>query len=97
MAQQITQTFKVFVRRDDYTGELGVSLFGCDMSEYGYIYVRDQELTIEIPDQSELVACEIDSLKKTGDRIQEDARRKLREIEDKISNLRCLEAPKGKD
>lgn len=87
---QVTMAFKIHCDRD-YKGELQYHAFSSDMSAYGYIYVCDRTITIDLPDGFDVRAAEIDMLRKKADDIQSRAQVKVNMIQEQISKLLCLE------
>ena len=81
----------VHSRRCEYTGKLSYHLFVAEMSEYGYVMVNEQEITIDIPDDFNPVASEIEMLRAAKQKIQAEAQVKANAIEDQISKLSSIE------
>lgn len=65
--------------------------FSSDMSAYGYAYICDRTITIDLPDEFNATAAEIAMLRKKADEIQWRAQAKVNAIQEQISKLLCLE------
>lgn len=76
-----------------FDGEIKFSAIGCDMSEYGYTLLQTQNISIgfDVPDDFNLDAEEIKSLRAEQKKIQAEAQRRLTQIEERIQSLQSLE------
>lgn len=75
-----------------YANEYEYSIMASkDMSEYGYIAIVDQEVSIDIPDDFNPVPVEIEMLRKAKAKIQAEAQMKANAIDEQIGKLLCLE------
>jgi len=88
---KITTKQLIHAKRSDFTGVVSYHFFECDMSAYGYVPVVEQEITIDVPDEFNPVAAEIEMLRAAQKKMQADAQVKANHIEDQISKLSCLE------
>lgn len=70
------------------------SFFECDMSEYGYIPISEQEITVEVPDWFNPIPIQVDCLKEQQRKIRAEAEAKVLFINEKIQKLLSIEAPK---
>ncbi len=69
------------------------SFFECDMTDYGYILIGEQEIAIEVPDDFNPVPIQISALKEAQQKIRAEAEQKTLVIEEKIQKLLAIEAP----
>lgn len=66
-----------------------VTLFGCDMSEYGHILLGPVTVTFDVP-QIDIVAAQLNSLEKAKAEVVKEYEIKLHDLDEKIQNLRAL-------
>lgn len=64
--------------------------FATDMSEYGYVYLGDVEVTVAVP-QVDARARMADMLRAERQRVLAEAQVKANEIDEKIQSLLALE------
>lgn len=96
-----TKTIYIAVRKYHWQDEPVIVVDNQDMSDihadanssvslYKVLEAREIEVP-EIPSQAELNGVEIEGLEKLRQRVQEEAREKVRQINERIANLTCLE------
>ena len=94
MKHTIKSTMFVHAQKS-YFGEeeFNLSLLACDMSEYGYIFIGEVEVSVnyDLPDNFNITQLEIDSLRKEQKRIQAEAQNNITRLEEKIQSLLCIE------
>lgn len=90
-----TATTTQFVHAEkDYEGNVRFKVLGADMSEYGYTFLGiTKEVTVEfeVPDDFNLTAEEIKSLRAHQKKIQAEAQRQVLEIEERIQSMLAIE------
>lgn len=62
-----------------------------DMSECGYTKVMAHEFVVEIPDEFNPTAAQLDALEKTKTELSKEFNARIAQINDQISKLQCLE------
>ncbi len=93
MKHTITQAMFVHAEKDYGTGGHKLLLKICDMSEYGYIFLGEVEVSVdyELPDDFNFTQCQIDALRKEQKRILAESQKKVTEIEEQIQKMLCIE------
>lgn len=73
--------------------EFKLSLLACDMSQYGYIFIGEVEVSVDydLPDNFNYTQAEIDVLRKEQKRIQAEAQNNITRIEEQIQSMLCIE------
>lgn len=64
---------------------------GCDMSEYGYIYLGERELELEVPTEKELTLAQIAMLRAKEMKIQAQAYKECERVREEIQKLLAIE------
>lgn len=72
-------------------GAASLSFFSGDMSAYGYTYICQAVVTVDIPDERTLVESAINSLRQQASAIRAEATAKCTEIEGQIQNLLAID------
>ena len=93
MKHTIKQNMLVHSVKDYVKGGHNLVLFYSDMSQYGYIFIGEVEVSVDydLPDNFNYTQAEIDSLRKEQKRIQAEAQNKITRIDEKIQSLLCIE------
>ena len=93
MKHKIKQTAFVHAEKDCVKGGHNLVLYYSDMSQYGYIFIGEVEVSVDfdLPDNFSFTQAEIDVLRKEQKRIQAEAQNKVTRIEEKIQSLLCIE------
>ena len=93
MKHKIKQTAFVHAEKDYVKGGHNLVLYFSDMSQYGYIFIGEVEVSVDfdLPDNFSFTQAEIDVLRKEQKRIQAEAQNKITRIEEKIQSLLCIE------
>jgi hypothetical protein len=96
---QITTEAKAFLEKKsgvtpaDLRTEEGarrLSFFRADMSAYGFLYIGKATITVEIPDEKELVENAVASLREQAAHIRAKATAECTEIEGQIQQLLAI-------
>ncbi len=97
MKLSITKT--VHIGLDDISNNENTkfSFFDCDMSEYGYVVLGEQEISIEIPDDFNPIPLKVRAIENEKRKIQLDCETKIIALNEKIQKLLCIEAPKQEE
>ena len=93
MKHKIKQTAFVHAKKDYVKGGHNLVLYFSDMSQYGYIFIGEVEVSVDfdLPDNFSFTQAEIDVLRKEQKHIQAEAQNKITRIEEKIQSLLCIE------
>ena len=93
MKHTITQAMFVHAEKQYGTNGHTLSLKVCDMSEYGYVFLGEVEVSVdyELPDDFNFTQRQIDALRKEQKRILAESQNKVTEIEEQIQSMLCLE------
>ena len=93
MKHKIKQTAFVHAEKDYVKGGHNLVLYFSDMSQYGYIFIGEVEVSVDydLPDNFSFTQAEIDVLRKEQKRIQAEAQNNITRIEEKIQSLLCIE------
>ena len=93
MKHTIKQNLFVHAEKDHETGGHELVLHYSDMSQYGYIFIGEVEVSVDydLPDNFNYTQAEIDVLRKEQKRIHAEAQNKITRIEEKIQSLLCIE------
>lgn len=75
----------------DWKGEIKYEFFQFDMTEYGYMKVCEHAFEVEIPDNFNPIAAQVESLNAQKTKLQNEFNARVREINDQIANLQCIE------
>lgn len=70
------------------------TFFNCDMKDYGYVLINEQDITIEVPDDFNPVPAAIAALRSKQQKIRAEAEQKSLLIDEQIQKLLAIEAPK---
>lgn len=86
---------EVFIHAEKGYGsdEVTFKVFGCDMSEYGYVMLYSQEIDIEVEVSNDFnfTNAQIDVLRQQQNKIQAECQMRLTRIEEQIQSLQCIE------
>ncbi len=85
----------VHLNADSNWKEPAFSFFDCDMSEFGYIPISEQDISIDIPDDFNPIPMQINNLKEQQQKIRAEAEAKAQAIDKQIQKLLAIEAPKN--
>ncbi|MGI4815872.1 MAG: hypothetical protein ACRYG5_09940 [Janthinobacterium lividum] len=67
-----------------------------DMSDCGYVLVRPHTLEFDLPVEFNPIAAQVDALEKQKTKLGEEFAARVRQINEQISKLQCIEyAPSG--
>lgn len=83
-----TATIEMLAHASKYSNE-EITLFGCDMSEYGHVCLGPVTVTFDVP-QIDVVAAQINGLETVKAKLVEEYEAKLHQIDEQIQNLRAL-------
>ena len=75
--------------QEGYDGTPRIKLFDGDRSEYGYIYLGETTITLDIP-QIDIVAAQIALIEKVKAEVVKEYETKLHDLDEKLQNLRAL-------
>jgi len=64
---------------------------GCDMSQYGYIFLGEHELDLPVPDEKELLLAQVKVLKAKEMKIQAEAYKECERVREEIQKLMAIE------
>lgn len=86
------RTIKAFVHfeQEPWMDKPKFSVYGCDMSSCGYVFIREQDIEVDIPDDFNPIALQIASLEKKKTALRAKLAEELMNIEDRISELSAL-------
>lgn len=76
----------------DWDNEPKLEVFGLDMSDCShgdYVLLETREIEVELPDNA--TELEIEHLERKARRIRDAASAEIRNVEERIESLRCLE------
>lgn len=73
------------------------SFYSSDMSNYGYLFIRDIELEVDAPSESELVLKQIEALRLKEQKLQAETHKICEVIRDEIQKLLCIEDKSGSE
>lgn len=71
------------------------AFFDCDMTEYGYALIGEQEFSINIPENFNHVPLIVNSLRKEQQKIRLEAEMKIATVEERIQKFLALPSPKS--
>lgn len=93
MKHTIDMTLHIHAGRSYGTKQIEFSATVCDMSEYGYIYLFEHPISIEvdIPDDFDMNSAEIDKLRKQKKQVQAEMQMQLTRIDEQINSLLAIE------
>jgi len=89
----IDMTLHIHAGRNYSTKQVEFSAKVCDMSEYGYTYLFEHPISIEvdIPDDFDMNSAEIDKLRKQKKQVQAEMQMQLTRIDEQINSLLAIE------
>lgn len=92
----VTKTVQRFLHMSrDYDGKAVWDFYGCDMSEHGYICIKEIDLSFTVPQEGELIRLELAHLKEKEQKLRAKCEVECNHIKDKISNLLLLQDKRG--
>ncbi len=93
MKHTIDMTLHIHAERIYGTKQVKFSAKACDMSKYGYIYLFEHPISIEvdIPDDFDMNSAEIDKLRKQKKQVQAEMQMQLTRIDEQINSLLAIE------
>lgn len=93
MKHTIDMTLHIHASRIYGTKQFEFSAKVCDMSEYGYTYLFEHPISIEvdIPDDFDMNGAEIDKLRKQKKQVQAEMQMQLTRIDEQINSLLAIE------
>ena len=93
--QTVTKKLFLHAKAQEYSpGEFSFEFYTCDMSEYGYIFLEEREITFEAPEFNQLIQREVERLNKTKADLRVKLAEELQKVNDRIIALTLLEAPR---
>ena len=72
-------------------GAQRLAFFTCDMSKYGYLFVGKAQITVEFPNEKELIENAVASLREQSAHIRAEAFAKCNAIDGQIQQLLAIE------
>ena len=93
MKHTIDMTLHIHAERIYGTKQIEFSAKVCDMSKYGYTYLFEHPISIEvdIPDDFDMNSAEIDKLRKQKKQVQAEMQMRLTRIDEQINSLLAIE------
>lgn len=67
------------------------SIYSCDMSSCGYVFIREQEFEVDIPDDFNPIAMQIAALEQSQSALRKKFADEMMAIDKRISELQCIE------
>lgn len=75
----------------NWRGDINYSVCAADMSQYGYLFVCEQLVTVEIPDDFDPTRAAIAMLKQKQETARAEFNETVRQINEEISKLQAIE------
>lgn len=96
MGKKLELTGYVLARKESYMTEPEFSLSSWDASKsdsntLNFMYVGEVPITYEVPDTFNLNAAQIEVLQREKDAISREFAARVKRLNDRISELQCLE------
>lgn len=92
LPKTITQTLRIYALKSFVNGEYQLTLSSIGMSGLGsYILLGTTDVTVDVPQDVNIINREIESLEGIKDQILTEAHLKAEEITEQIQSLQALE------
>lgn len=87
----ITQKLHLHWSTSSYDKSNPWLLFGCDMSEHGYVHVGEVDVTFDVPDNFDPREPQIAMLEQKKEQLTNEFHAAVTRIETEISKLKAIE------
>jgi hypothetical protein len=87
MSKKIIKELFIHVSKQVWDTEYKVDVFGCDMSEHGYILVGEKTISLEIPNDDEILLKHVKFLQAKEQKLKADFVVAQENIKDQIQAL----------